>query len=52
MIRVLSSLVVSCGLIVHQMDGKMAFLNEELDEEIYMNQLKGFVLHGLRCVSY
>jgi hypothetical protein len=33
-IRVLLS---SCGLIVHQMDVKIAFHNGELDEEIYMN---------------
>jgi hypothetical protein len=36
-IRVLLSLATSCGLIVHQMDVKIAFHNGELDEEIYMN---------------
>jgi hypothetical protein len=35
-IRVLLSLAASYGLLVHQMDVKTAFLNGELDEEIYM----------------
>jgi hypothetical protein len=35
-IRVLLSLVASHGLLVHQMDVKTAFLNRELEEEIYM----------------
>jgi hypothetical protein len=35
-IRVLFSLAASHGLIVHQMDVKMTFLNGELVEEIYM----------------
>ena len=36
-IRALLFLAASYGLIVHQMDVKTAFLNGELDEEIYMN---------------
>ena len=35
-IRVLLSLAASQGLLVHQMDVKTAFLNGELEEEIYM----------------
>ena len=35
-IRVLLALAASHGLLVHQMDVKTAFLNGELDEEIYM----------------
>jgi hypothetical protein len=35
-IRVLLSLAVSHGLLVHQMDIKIAFLNGELEEKIYM----------------
>jgi hypothetical protein len=42
-IRVLLSLAASHGLLVHQMDVKTAFLNGELDEEIYMEQLDGFI---------
>jgi len=34
-IRVLLFLVVSHGLLIHQMDVKTAFLNGELEEEIY-----------------
>jgi hypothetical protein len=36
-IRVLLSLAASHGLLIHQMDVKTAFLNEELEEEIYMD---------------
>jgi hypothetical protein len=42
---VLLSLAASYGLIVHQMDVKIAFLNGEL-EEIYMDQSDGFVANG------
>jgi hypothetical protein len=45
-IRVLLSLAASHGLLVHQMDVKMAFLNGELDEDIYMDQPDGFVVGG------
>ena len=45
-IRVLLSLAVSYGLIIHQMDVKTAFLNGELKEEIYMEQPDGFVVKG------
>ncbi len=45
-IRVLLSLAASHGLLVHQMDIKTAFLNGELDEEIYMDQPDGFVVEG------
>jgi hypothetical protein len=45
-IRVLIALAVSHDLLIHQMDVKTSFLNGELDEEIYMKQLEGFVTHG------
>ena len=45
-IRVLLSLATSHGLLIHQMDVKTAFLNGELDEEIYMEQPDGFVVDG------
>ncbi|KAK1608830.1 hypothetical protein QYE76_032503 [Lolium multiflorum] len=45
-IRVLLSLAASHGLLVHQMDVKTAFLNGELEEEIYMEQPDGFVVDG------
>jgi len=34
------------GLELYQMDIKTAFLNEELDEEIYLDQSIGFTVNG------
>ena len=45
-IRVLISLAASHDLLIHQMDVKTAFLNGELEEEIYMDQPDGFVAKG------
>jgi hypothetical protein len=45
-IRVLLSLAVSHGLLVHQMDVKTTFLNRELEEKIYMTRPDGFVVKG------
>ena len=39
-IRVLLFLAASYGLIVHQMDIKRAFLNRELEVEMYIDQFK------------
>jgi hypothetical protein len=44
--RVLLFVAASYGLIVHQMNVKTAFLNGELEEEIYIDQPDGFVVKG------
>ena len=45
-IRILFALASIHDLYVHQMDMKTAFLNGDLNEEIYMEQPEGFVLPG------
>ncbi|GJW85690.1 zinc finger, CCHC-type containing protein [Tanacetum coccineum] len=45
-IRLLIAMALIHSLIIHQMDVKTAFLNEELEEEFYMNQPLGFILPG------
>ena len=42
----LIALAAVYSLEIHQMDVKTAFLNGELEEEIYIAQLEGFVLPG------
>ena len=41
-IKMLIAIASLYNLEIHQMDVKTAFLNGELDEEIYMEQLEGF----------
>jgi hypothetical protein len=45
-IRVLMSLYATFDLEIEQMDVKAMFLHEDLEEEIYMKQLEGFVVRG------
>ena len=45
-IRLILSLVSSLDLELYQMDVKTAFLNGELEEEIYMDQPSGFEVAG------
>ena len=45
-IRMLIAIAAIHNLEIHQMDVKIAFLNGDLDEEIYMEQLEGFIIPG------
>ena len=45
-IRILFALASIHNLYIRQIDVKIAFLNENLDEDIYMEQPEGFVLPG------
>nr|GEX89082.1 zinc finger, CCHC-type [Tanacetum cinerariifolium] len=45
-IRLLLSLAAIHDLVIHQIDVITAFLNGDLDEEIYMKQPEGFVMPG------
>lgn len=45
-IRLLITLASFHNLVIHQIDVKIALLNEDLDKEVYMVQPKGFVVHG------
>jgi hypothetical protein len=45
-VRLLIAIAAIYNLMIHQMDVKTAFLNGDLEEEIYMDQLEGFVLPG------
>ena len=42
--RIIMALVAHYDLELHQMDVKTAFLNGDLEENVYMAQLKGFVM--------
>ena len=45
-IRTLIALASIYKLKIHQLDVKTAFINGELDEEIYIEQPKGFIMQG------
>ena len=38
------AIVVPRGLEIHEIDVKTAFLNGDLEEEIYMKKFEGFVI--------
>ena len=44
-IRIVISLAVQMGWEIHQMDVKMEFLNEVIEEEVYIEQPEGFETH-------
>ena len=45
-LRIIMTLVTHYNLEVHQMDVKTAFLNGSLEEEVYIDQSKGFSIEG------
>ena len=45
-IRMIIAITTLRNLEIHQMDVKTTFLNGDLDEEIYMEQLEGFIAPG------
>ena len=45
-IRILLALASIHNMSIHQMDIKTAFLNGDLEEEIYMDQPEGFIAKG------
>jgi hypothetical protein len=44
-IRTIIALAASMGWKLHQMDVKTAFINGEIEEEVYIEQPEGFVIH-------
>ena len=45
-IQTIISLNLAMGWRLHQMDVKRTFLNKEIEEEVYIEQLDGFVICG------
>ncbi len=46
LVRIIMVLVAHYDLELHQMDVKIDFLNESLEEEVYMNQPEGSSIEG------
>ena len=45
-IRIFLTLASIYSMFIHQMNVKTAFLNDNLEEEIYMDQPEGFIAKG------
>ena len=45
-IRMIIALASAMGWRLHQMDVKTTFLNGEIEEEVYVEQPDGFIVHG------
>ena len=48
-IQLILTMIAHLDLKLHQMDVKTAFLNGEIEEEIYMQQPQGFFVKGQEC---
>ena len=46
-VRAIIAINVAKGWKIHQMDVKTTFLNEKIEEEVYLEQLEGFVTHDV-----
>ena len=51
-IRMLMQIAVNNNFIIHQMDVKTAYLNADIDHEIYMHQPEGFVVQNNQQLVY
>lgn len=51
-ICILLILVAIKDLEIHQLEVKTTFLNRDLEEEICMDQHKGYVLEDKECIDY
>ena len=51
-LRALLAVVAERDLVLHQLDVKTAFLNGELEEEIYMQQAQGYEEGGPKMVCH
>ena len=51
-IRMLLALAAQKGWNIHQMDVKLAFLNGYLEEDIFVDQLEGFIVKGMEEKVY
>ena len=45
-IKTIIDIASTMGWTLHQMDVKTAFLNDNIEEEVYIEQPKGFIVHG------
>ena len=45
-IKSIIAIASAMGWKLHQMDAKISFLNGIIEEEVYIEQLEGFVVHG------
>ena len=49
--RIIMALIAHYDLELHQMDINTAFLNGDLEKNVYMAQPKGFVMEGKECMG-